>query len=516
MTHLSCLDFLERERFVHVPDPVTGRLGPMRLYREQRAFIAAVVDARDATGGRPIRRAVFSVPKKGGKTGLAAAIGLYMTLFDPFDAWREVYSIAWDLDQARLPWQAAEQMVKRSPAFQPWLRTGTLKIFRDVIVLEDREGGGTFRCLSHDTKGLHGISPSCLLVDETWNQENYDLLEAVTLPPTRRSPLELHFTYAGLKAQQVAGNPLWDLYQAGLAGTDPRLHVAWYAGRAANRLVPWITDQYLRDQEAALPTNRFRRLHCNEWGAADTAFLVDTEIARALDGSVDRTATDRVHPWVAAIDYGRTVDMTAICVARLRPDGVVQVGDLVVLKGTREQPVPLELVEQEILALARRFRLVHVLADQWQMHGSIERLARRGVRIRPVTFGPAYLNQITTTFLTLMRSGRFKCFVHPDFEAQLQSVICRETFFGVRIDSGTGAGVRGHDDLVIAAAMAAALAIEKGRDVPILAWIGAPTREETPALRILREARAAREAAGLARLAEIEALRTEETHGPTT
>lgn len=444
----------------------------MRLYPRQRDFCQAMFEDRDAHGLRPYRRGVFSNVKKSGKTALGAASGLYMLCFDEFEACREVASIATDLDQARLIQDAAEQMVKRSHAFRPWLERGTLRILRDEIVLEDGDVTGVFRCLSTDTKGLHGISPSCLLVDETWTQPDYDLLEACSLPPTRRCPLELHFSYAGLKAQQQEGSPLWDLFRAGMAGSDPKLFFLYESGRQANFLVPWITEQYLQERERALPINRFRRLHYNEWGSGDSTFLTEREIARAFAAGVHRVNVDRVNPWVLSVDYGRTRDMTALCVARVRKDGIVQVGELVVMKGSRDNPVPLELVEQEILNLKSRFRIDFAVADQWQLHGSVERLRKHGLKIDPVTIGPSYLNNITTNFLALMRSGRFQCFPHQEFEAQLGSVVVKESFYGIRIDSGAGAGVRSHDDMVIAAAMAALLAIERsGGRAPALSML---------------------------------------------
>lgn len=36
---------------------------------------------------------------------------------------------------------------------------------------------------------------------------------------------------------------------------------------------------------------------------------------------------------------------------------------------------------------------------------------------------------------------------------QLGAVVAKETYYGVRVDSGAGAGVRGHDDLVLALGM---------------------------------------------------------------
>jgi hypothetical protein len=484
MKRLSIFQFAEH---VHVEEPRTGRagpedsrlgrVGPIALYPTQRDFLHEMFEARDEFGLRKYRRGVFSLPKKSGKTATGALCGLYMLCFDEFELTREVDSIATDLDQARLIFTEATRMVERSPILKAWVKAGVLRIYRDAIELKDGDTFGVFRCLASDTQGLHGISPSCLLVDETWTMQTYDLLEACSLPPTRRCPLELHFTYAGLRVHQRDGVPLWDLFRASESKSDPKLYFVYRHGREANALVPWITEEYLRGREAALPTNRFRRLHYNLWGTGDSTFLTEAEIERALDPLCLKIFRDKAHPWVAAIDYGRVHDMTAICVARQREDGVVQVGELLLFRGSRENPVPLGLVEDEVATLGARFDLARVIADEYQMHGSVERLRDRGVAISAVHLGPQYLNHIATNFLALMRSGRFQCFPHPEFGAQLRSVVVKETMFGIRIDSGTGAGVRGCDDMVVAAAMAAQLALEAHGGESTIAVIRAGDRQ---------------------------------------
>ena len=50
-------------------------------------------------------------------------------------------------------------------------------------------------------------------------------------------------------------------------------------------------------------------------------------------------------------------------------------------------------------------------------------------------------------------------------------MVCKETFYGIRIDSAAGVGVKGHDDIVMACSMAAALAIEKGGRQVLVATI---------------------------------------------
>ena len=72
--------------------------------------------------------------------------------------------------------------------------------------------------MASDSPTAHGLNPSLVGVDEGWQLRDYELLEAVSLGPQRRHPLQLWTTYAGMKAQMVEGNPLYDLYRRGLDG----------------------------------------------------------------------------------------------------------------------------------------------------------------------------------------------------------------------------------------------------------------------------------------------------------
>src|SRR5688572_20645670 len=128
MSALEEIQYLEfiREGYVWVPDPATGKLGPMHLYPLQETFGREVWDVLDPqTRVRRFRRAVFSVQKKFGKTsGPGATSGLYHLLFDPFERDREIYSIAGDYDQALLVLKAAKKMIRFSPTLRSLFRYG--------------------------------------------------------------------------------------------------------------------------------------------------------------------------------------------------------------------------------------------------------------------------------------------------------------------------------------------------------------------------------------------------------
>ena len=131
-------------------------------------------------------------------------------------------------------------------------------------------------------------------------------------------------------------------------------------------------------------------------------------------------------------------------------------------RGTRNAPVSIEAVEQEIVALSQRFAIERVRLDQWQAAYLKERLQRRRLRVDLVTIEPTKLDRLTTQLKGLFakREILIPARLH-DLIEQLESVEVIETGARnrrrdrLRFDSGSGQGAGAHDDLVVALALAA-------------------------------------------------------------
>ena len=447
-------------------------VGPVALYPLQRQFIRDVFDHYDDSDSRRYRRALFSVPKKWGKTTMGALTGVWHLLFDDTERYREIYSLAGDYDQSRISLKMGQRIIKQSPQLAPLVGRQLYLYDRETVYVGDDQQEHRWRAMASDSPTAHGLNPSVVLVDEGWQLRDYELLEAVSLGPQRRHPLQLWTTYAGLKAQMVTGNPLHDLYERGQSGSDHALYFVWRSGLGAYQELPagFIRPGYLDEQRNLLPPNRFTRMHLNEWGAADASFLTEAEIARAVDVGL-LVADGSRDPHVLAVDYGRSFDHTALVLAR--PDsaaGGVRVVNALAIKGSRIAPVPLDVVEATILDWVRRYAVERVHIDPFQMLGSAERLSkildwplidgptaearpwRKAIILQPI--GPAYLNRLTMGMLGAFRSGMVRIpSALTELTEQLSAVVAKETYYGVRVDSGAGVGVRGHDDLVLALGM---------------------------------------------------------------
>ena len=95
---------------------------PAKLEPWQKFILTTVFGWIDReTQLRRFRTVYIEVPRKNGKSFLTSAVALYMLVADG-EAGAEVYSAATTREQARIVFQAAQQMVRKSPALKKRFR----------------------------------------------------------------------------------------------------------------------------------------------------------------------------------------------------------------------------------------------------------------------------------------------------------------------------------------------------------------------------------------------------------
>lgn len=107
---------------------------------------------------RRFRKFWVELPKKNGKSTLAAGIGLYAFMADQ-EGGAEVYSAATKKDQARIVFGEAQSMVRTSPDL-----SRRVKVF--MHNMNHPESGSRFEPLSSDVRSGDGINPHCAILDE--------------------------------------------------------------------------------------------------------------------------------------------------------------------------------------------------------------------------------------------------------------------------------------------------------------------------------------------------------------
>lgn len=175
---------------------------PFRVLDWQRRAIDGFYSwvERDDDGGwvRSRQYLYEEIPKKNGKSELAAALGLYHLLADG-EGSPEVYLCAADKENATIVFSAALYMIQNTPALEKLARRGVLKVVESQKRVICRKNGGVLRVLSSEAYSKHGYSPSCVIFDELHAQPNRDLWDVMTgaAGSGRRQPAWIVLTTAG-------------------------------------------------------------------------------------------------------------------------------------------------------------------------------------------------------------------------------------------------------------------------------------------------------------------------------
>ena len=135
----------------------------------------------------------LEIPKKNGKTELAAALGIYHLVGDGEEN-PQVYICAADKENASICFNAMCAMIDA----RPWLAKKVKQIpSQKKIVLAD--GSGFIKVLSAEAYSKHGYNASCVIFDELHAQPNRALWDVMTFGAgsARRQPVWIVLTTAG-------------------------------------------------------------------------------------------------------------------------------------------------------------------------------------------------------------------------------------------------------------------------------------------------------------------------------
>jgi phage terminase large subunit-like protein len=277
---------------------------------------------------RQFRRAYIEMPKKNGKSELAAAVALLLTCTD-LEHGGEIYGCATDRSQANIVFDVALNMVEQFPAlkkhmtFNAHLKRMTyrpLKSFYQVISAE---------AYSKDGLNAHGI-----IFDELHAQRDRRFFDVVTSGSglAREQPLTFIITTAGFDRHSIC----WEQHQkagAVLRGTlvDPTFYPVIYSAAEED---DWQSEDVWRRvnpsfgitidpvgfraefEDAKLNPaneNKFRRLNLNQWVKQSTRWMpMDKWDQCAFDVDLGRLKGRKCY---GGLDLSSTEDMTAFVLA---------------------------------------------------------------------------------------------------------------------------------------------------------------------------------------------------------
>ncbi len=307
---------------------------PFNLHDWQENEIIRPLFRTGPDGKRIVREAFIFLPRKNGKSELAAAIGLYHLLFDG-EKGAEAYLAATDSDQASLVYGAAAAMVRADPNLLK--RCKVLDATKRIIV----PGTNSFlRVIPADDAGAHGFNPSLVIYDELHAAPNRDLYDVLRTGQGGRSePLFITITTAGFDRKSICyerynyackvrdgiiDDPTFlpIIYEA-LPEDDWHDEKVWKKANPALRgKTPFRNIEEMRrmskeaDQIVAMQ-NTFRRLYLNQWTEQDVRWIDNA----AWKGCAAVPAAFEGRRCVGALDLATTTDIAALVLLFPADDG---------------------------------------------------------------------------------------------------------------------------------------------------------------------------------------------------
>ncbi|MBC7075796.1 MAG: terminase large subunit [Syntrophomonadaceae bacterium] len=299
-------------------------LQPLVLDLWQQAIVGHLFGWKhQKTHHRRFREALLFLPRKQGKTLVAAGLALYFLFCEP-ERGQEIYCCAADREQARLLFDAAKAMVVKDEELS---KRG--EVLRYEIRYKEKDS--FFKVISSETAGKHGYNSSLVIIDELHAIQDRELVDVLTTSTgARREPLTVILTTAGYDRHSIC----FEKYQYacrvrdGIIQDPALLPVIYEADREADWTAPetWracnpglgasISIEYLqreceRAQEVPAYEATFKRLHLNIWTEAETPFIRMADWDACADVLPDLAG----RPCYGGLDLASTQDLTsfALC-----------------------------------------------------------------------------------------------------------------------------------------------------------------------------------------------------------
>lgn len=324
------------EFFAEVLTHVKGELAnkPLKLEPWQQSILANLYGWKRPDGTRRYRETLIYVPRKNGKTALAAGIILY-TLFCDGERGAEIYGAASTYEQACFVFQQARGMVIQESELRSRCR-----VFNGQAKSITREDVMSFyRPIASEATASHGQNTHLAVIDELHalkDRELYDVLK--TSMGARRQPLLVSITTADFEregsicnelhgyASQVRDGVVSDpyflpvIYEA-TSKDDWKSEETWRKCNP-NLGISISTDSFSeacqKAQTIAAYENTFKRLHLNIRTEQDVRWLALETWDRCGQESIDEDELAG-RACFAGVDLSTTTDVSA-CVLVFPPE----------------------------------------------------------------------------------------------------------------------------------------------------------------------------------------------------
>lgn len=461
----------------------------------QDEYLDRLLNTRRPDGLRQYRTSLLALPRKNGKTQMAAALGLFMTFCD--DEGAEVIVAAGDRSQASLLHTAAKQLLESCPSL-----ARRAKVYRNSIVVPERNA--SMFCISSEAGTKHGYNPSCVLVDEYHvfpDRELVDVLE--TGMGARSQPLTIYITTAGTdkmgpcykdwqRAEKIRDGVLKDetflpCIFAADESADPFVESTW---KAANpnygvTLKPdYFRQMALRAKQSPSEEVVFRTLHLNQWCNSESKWIrhgaweANSDPLRGTDGRVA----------YCGLDLASTTDTTAFVAVWPDDDGTYDIHAHVFIpeetadKASKADRVPYrqwakdgfvtltegaicdyDAVRNYVLSFCERNKVRSVAIDRWNATHLTTQLVAEGIDVKPYGQGYASMSAPTKLLESLILAKKLRHAGNPVLAWQMSNVTVRVDDAGNMKPSKANASSTSRIDSAVALVMSIGLASAESR-----------------------------------------------------
>jgi phage terminase large subunit-like protein len=304
---------------------------PFLLRPWQKGIIHAVYGPQDDAGRRVVRQVLLTIPRKNGKTQLAAVLALCHMVGPEAEPRGQVFSAAADRNQAALIFRELEAFILDDDALIA--RCNVQRFAKKIEVLEGDGAGTIYEALSSDARKAHGLSPSFVVKDELaqWpSRELADNLETgtgaraepldITISTASSDPLHIMSEKVAYARRVISG----EVVDPGFAGfiyeapddADIWDEAVWYVANPA--LGDFRSLEEMRqfaERAKRMPASEavFRNLYLNQRVSPDEAFIAAPEwraCAKAL--SIDECVGLTCY---GGLDLSSTTDLTSLLLA---------------------------------------------------------------------------------------------------------------------------------------------------------------------------------------------------------
>ncbi|HRC61640.1 MAG TPA: terminase large subunit [Dehalococcoidia bacterium] len=396
-----------------------------------------------ADGTRRFRYAYVELPRKNGKTTVAAGIALFLLIADG-EAGAQVYVAATKKDQARIAFNAASEIARATPALRA---AGRLKNEKAAVAVPST--ASSLRPLSSDHSTMDGLNPSGAIIDELHEHKTPEVVQKLrTATGARRQPLLWMITTAGIATECVGYNEHKyarnildrvfedDAYFALIASADAEddwASPATWAKANPNYGVsvkpPMLADMARRAVNDPSTLDELSRYHLNRW-------LLHIDSPIPLHKWDECPATDAPNELVGrrcflGLDLSNVADITAAALI-FPPEGEAQTWRILMrywiprdnmleriqrdripydrwaregrITVTEGNVVDYDQVRADINALADQFEIVELGADPWNATQLTTQLLNDGLAVVAVRQGYATLSPATKFLQQLIYS----------------------------------------------------------------------------------------------------------------